>query len=79
MTRSAASHIIFFYLALTLFISAFAQTSDFVYQTNDYYEYGDWIGYSCHRFVNAVAFGEDEVYFATTGGIAAQDMQYPAC
>ena len=73
MTRSVAGRITFFCLFLLAFIPILAQPDEFIHQTNDYYEYGDWIGYSCHRFVNAVAFGEDEVYFATTGGITRYD------
>ena len=72
MTRSATL-LTSLCLILMFTIPTFAQPGDFVSQTNDSYEYGDWIGYSCHRFVNSVAFGEDEVYFATTGGITRYD------
>jgi ligand-binding sensor domain-containing protein len=40
-----------------------------ILQTNEKYALGDWIGYSNSRYINSISMGNEQVYFATTGGI----------
>lgn len=42
--------------------------------TNSKYQQGDWVSYGVTRFVNAIAVGQQYVYFGTTGGITRYDF-----
>ncbi|MBN2090736.1 hypothetical protein JW964_14080 [candidate division KSB1 bacterium] len=60
-----------FYLFLSYHSTIFAQFQDEIRirETNKHYEQGDWSSYTCGRFVNSIAIGNEFIYFATTGGI----------
>ncbi len=61
--------ILFFLLSYHTTIFAQFQEEIRIRETNKHYEQGDWSSFTCGRFVNSIALGNEFVYFATTGGI----------
>ncbi len=73
MSRSAFSIGILILLAFPLVYGQEAEEQRIPYTNPDYFP-GDWVSYTCTRFVNNLAIGTDQVYFATTGGILRYDV-----